>query len=310
MAKTAIDIIKSRLARQEILDKYGGEIPSSLWVANVSADEEVIQIEAKARKEAKNKAQRAIEETKADPIQAKLLRELYGKSGYCARNENSFSIMPANIVRRVVNFYSEPGELVLDPCAGHNSRMQVTFDCGRSYIGYDVCSKFMEFNRQTAETIQKRAGRSFFSGGKSCSITLREQSSEKMKEADSTIDLIFTSPPYWDLEHYDDDPRQLGIGKTYNQFLEGMERVTLECLRVLKPGKFCVFNVNDFRKDGRFYPYHADTMNLFQKVGFNIFDVIIMAWPSLPFRSIFATQVEATKQTGKQHEFILVFKKP
>ena len=308
MAKTVQDVAKSRAARELLIDKYEGEIPSSIWVANASNDGGVIQHEAKARKEENRRVQEAIEKTNADSVQASFLKEMLHSSGKCARNEGSFSIMPANIVRRAVKFYSEPGEVVLDPCAGHNSRMQVVHEAGRHYIGYDVCSKFMEFNREVAAKIGKQDNRAFFSDD--CEITLHEQSSEKMVEQDNSVDFIFTSPPYWDLEHYDDHPEQLGIGKTYEQFLDGLQRVASECLRVLKPGKFCVFNVNDFRKDKKFYTYHADVLDRFQRAGFDQFDVIIMMWPSIPFRSIFATQVEKDKKTGKAHEYILVFQKP
>ena len=307
MAKTVQDVAKSRAARQVLLEKYEGEIPSSVWVANVADDGGIIQYEAKARKQTYKRVAKLVKERNSDSAETKFLLELCGKSGYSARAAESFSIMPANIVRRVIAFYSEPGDTVLDPCAGHNSRMQVTHEQGRNYIGYDVCHWFMEFNREVAGKIQKRDTRAFFGG--ECDIILREQSSEHLEEGDCSVDLVFTSPPYWDLEHYDDHPEQLGIGKTYEQFLDGLQRVAAECFRVLKPGKFCVFNVNDFRKDGRLYLYHADTLDRFQRAGFEPFDVIIMLWPSIPFRSIFATQVERDKKTGKAHEYLLVFRK-
>lgn len=186
--------------------------------------------------------------------------------------------------------------------------MQVTFGQDRNYIGYDVCHEFMEFNRELAEWLYKDRDSQLLATNQKASILLHEQSSEQMEEADNTVDLVFTSPPYWDVEFYDDNPSQLGYKKTYEEFLDGMQRVGAECFRVLKPGKLCVFNVADFRKD-RFYMYHADLVDRFLKVGFALFDVVIMIWSTIAIRSMFADVTEKTKVTGKTHEYILVFKK-
>jgi len=304
MAKTLRDFKKSALQRQKILDKYGGEVPDSVWVAAHTENSRIQDTTTDQTKKRTEHWQKRLSKTD----QPHLL-EKCRMSGMSVRGKGGgLSKFPINILQRVIKFYTEPGDIVLDPCAGHNSRMQGTYELGRSYIGYDVCHEFMEFNRNVAAKIQKKNDLSFFKN--EATITLHEQSSESMVEEDESIDLIFTSPPYWDLEFYDDNPAQIGYNHTYDEFLDGIERIAKESLRVLKPGKLAVINVNDFRKDGKFYAYHMDLTRRFLNVGFELFDIIIMVWSPQSIRSIFATQVEESKITGKVHEYLIVFRKP
>jgi len=111
------------------------------------------------------------------------------------------------------------------------------------------------------------------------------------------------------LEYYGDEPAQLGWNKTYEEFLDGLKRVMMQCFRVLKPNRFCIFNVNDFRKEGIFYAYHNDVMQLAKYIGFLVHDVVILDWGSSIF-ACFASQIEDYKVTAKVHEYLIVMRKP
>lgn len=76
----------------------------------------------------------------------------------------------------------------------------------------------MVFNRKVAKEIMgDGASPMLFSSDNK--ITLREQTSEKMVEADNTFDMIHTSPPYG-VEFYDDNPLQIGTGESYETLLK------------------------------------------------------------------------------------------
>lgn len=70
--------------------------------------------------------------------------------------------------------------------------------------------------------------------------TVYFKSSENMKELESdSIQLVVTSPPYWNVRDYGGE--QLGFGQSYKEYVESLNRVWSECLRVLKPnGKIAV----------------------------------------------------------------------
>ena len=139
-------------------------------------------------------------------------------------------------------------------------------------------------------------------------ITLREQTSERMVEDAGTIDMVFTSPPYWDIEYYGSEPDQLGYNRSYTDFLHGIRRILRESYRVLRDGRFCIFNINDFRKDGKLYSYHTDIINIFQESGFSLHDIIIVKWQSA-IGACFASQIEERKITAKSHEYLVVGRK-
>ncbi|MHA1143578.1 MAG: DNA-methyltransferase [Candidatus Helarchaeota archaeon] len=70
--------------------------------------------------------------------------------------------------------------------------------------------------------------------------TVYFKSSEAMDELDSeTVQLIVTSPPYWNVRDYGGE--QLGFGQSYQEYVKSLNRVWNECIRVLKPnGKIAV----------------------------------------------------------------------
>jgi DNA modification methylase len=76
--------------------------------------------------------------------------------------------------------------------------------------------------------------------------------SSKMSEiADNSVNLIITSPPYWTLKDYENDD-QIGLGSaSYEHYLEELNKVWLECVRVLAPdGKLCI-NIMPFLLTGK-----------------------------------------------------------
>lgn len=302
MAKTEEDLEKSREIRAQVISKYG-EVPTSVWEKLYDKNEAGI-IEFEERKQQKI-AVKKHEKMDYDKTNSKLV-EAFSMSSQNVRgtSENSgLSTFPPKLVRRVVNFYSNINDTILDPFAGHNSRMQVTYLQNRNYIGYDISHKFMEFNKAVAKEITE--GALLTSDN---TIILREQSSEKLIEEDNSIDLVFTSPPYYKIEFYTDEKEQMYYSKDYDEFLSRMKVVIMECHRVLKQGKFCVFNINDFRYENKFYTYHCDIVRLFKEVGFKLHDIVVVKWNSA-IGACFASQVEERKVTAKIHEYLIVGKK-
>jgi DNA modification methylase len=83
------------------------------------------------------------------------------------------------------------------------------------------------------------------------------RNSEHMSEIeDSTVDLIMTSPPYWNLKKYGGEDE---IGQSsYDEYLKRLQNVWSECYRVAKPGAVMIININSRRHQKRFYPIPFD----------------------------------------------------
>jgi len=282
MGKTQEDLENSRKKREFVIEQFG-EVPTSIWPVDYSWGKSTLELdERKQQKIAEEKHKKmkynlqTFETQNGEVVEFNQIQDAFSMSSQNVRGKGAgLSTFPPDLCRKITVFYSNEGDTILDPCCGHASRLETVHKLNRHYIGYDVCHAFCVFNEKVKE---KLLSDQLFPS--QYTITLREQSSEKMVEKDASIDLVFTSPPYHDIEFYDDNPAQLGYKKTYEEFLAGITRVLSECYRVLKPNKFCVFNVNDFRKDNKYYIYHADIARIMEQVGFKLWDIVIIPWKS------------------------------
>jgi site-specific DNA-methyltransferase (adenine-specific) len=90
-----------------------------------------------------------------------------------------------------------------------------------------------------------------------------------------SVHLICTSPPYGALKTYPDHPSQLGNIAVYEKFLEELDTVLAECLRVLVPGGRVASVVGDVcisrRQGGRHHvlPLSADLQVRSRRLGFD-----------------------------------------
>ena len=229
------------------------------------------------------------------------------------------------VAERIIKFWSEPGDVVLNPFAERLPHLLVANYLGRHVIGQDICKKFYKHG---VEKVKKRILQNSFLDPENNYI-LKETETElnarlnglnfhikcadsrKLNLPDNSVDLIIDSPPYWNTIYYGDEPEQIGTGgkPTYEEFLKSLQGIYRECYRVLKPGKFCVNILNDFRMNQKFYSYHADVIRLCEEIGFAMHDLVIYNLSTHPLQSIFATQLERDKHTAKAHEFIEVFRK-
>jgi site-specific DNA-methyltransferase (adenine-specific) len=87
--------------------------------------------------------------------------------------------------------------------------------------------------------------------------------------------LVVTSPPYGALIHYSDGPNQLGAIQSYELFLDELDKVWAECLRILVPGGRVACVVGDVclsrKRAGRHHvlPLSADIQVRARRIGFD-----------------------------------------
>jgi len=98
---------------------------------------------------------------------------------------------------------------------------------------------------------------------------------------DESVHLIVTSPPYWTLKKYNENPNQLGHVADYEQFLGELSKVWIEMYRILVPGGRLVCVVGDVCLSRRAYgrhvvvPLHSDIAVICRKIGFDNLNPII-----------------------------------
>ncbi len=88
-----------------------------------------------------------------------------------------------------------------------------------------------------------------------------------------SVHLVVTSPPYAALVHYSDGPNQLGNMQSYELFLDELDKVWAECLRILVPGGRVACVVGDVcmsrKRSGRHHvlPLSADIQVRARRIG-------------------------------------------
>lgn len=233
-----------------------------------------------------------------ESIRSKTLRRMKYISKTGSQN-GVLSRFPQDLARKILLFYTKPGDVVVDPFAGHNSRMEACIKAGCLYFGQELLKKFHDSNVKRAEKLDPKGVKFMLSHG----------DSRELQFPDECGDFGFTCPPYHDIENYDPtDPRQLGNVK-YPEFLKGLGRVMREHYRTLKPGAYCVWVVNYFRRNGKLIRFHDDTKQLGLNAGFEIHDEIILDH-GRAMRDAFFSSCYKIKILPKRHEVCIVFRKP
>jgi hypothetical protein len=127
--------------------------------------------------------------------------------------------------------------------------------------------------------------------------------------APGSYDLLFSCPPYADLERYSDDPRDLST-LDYPAFLDAYRTIVAASLGLLAADRFACWVVGDVRDPKGYYRnFVADTVAAFQAAGARLYNeaILVTALGSLPIRV--GKQFASGRKLGKTHQQVLVFVK-
>ena len=99
------------------------------------------------------------------------------------------------------------------------------------------------------------------------------------------LDLVFTSPPYFNREAYSEDENQSykKYGSSYESWRDGFLRPTLEtCAEWLKPERYLLWNIADLLIKGEYLPLEKDSIEILESVGLQYKYTLKMAMESMP----------------------------
>jgi DNA modification methylase len=88
------------------------------------------------------------------------------------------------------------------------------------------------------------------------------------------VDVTVTSPPYWDLKDYEHD-QQIGLGQTYDIFLNDLEKVFSMVYDVTKNSGSLWIVADTLKKNGEMVLFPFDLASRLKRVGWTLQDVII-----------------------------------
>ena len=298
--KTLSALERSRKGESSLLALFGRAdlFPSSIMrVRRIHADEELDP--AAAERNYINSLPERNAKALKDPNTPKFAKDMHRMNS--GSLTGALSKFHQEIGRSIVIFYTEPGDLVVDPFAGHNSRMELCVAAGRDYAGCDLSGEYAHHNFAKRDELRKKYPNR--------TVRFFHCDSRDQPIPDEAGDFTITSPPYWDIEYYGPEDEQLGFCKTYQDFLEGMRLCIAENFRTLKPGAYSCWFINDFRRQGVMHFYHRDIIDLGKSVGFVPWDIMIVDL-GRGLRDGFVNANIQLKMLPKRHEYCVVFRKP
>lgn len=221
------------------------------------------------------------------------------------RKAEMTSIFDPVLCEIAYKWFSVKGAKVLDPFAGGSVRGLIAGMLGRSYYGVDLSTMQVQANAAQYEELSEK----YSDIVKPTWINGDSNFIEDLIP-DNDFDLVFSCPPYYNLEVYSDKPEDLSNKATYEEFLASYRNIISVVCSKLKQDSFAIFVVSNIRgADGMYYDFCGDTIRAFQDAGVGYYNegIIVNVAGTLPVRT--PIQFNATRKFGRQHQNFLVFYK-
>lgn len=121
--------------------------------------------------------------------------------------------------------------------------------------------------------------------------------------------MLFSCPPYYDLEVYSDDPNDASNQQTYKEFYQILDDAFTDAIKCLKENRFAVIVVGDIRdKKGAYYNFPNDIIQTFTRNGMVLYNNIKLLTP-IGNAQIRARRQMRNRKTVHVYQDVLVFYK-
>jgi len=210
------------------------------------------------------------------------------------------SIFDPVVVELIYKWFCPDNGHILDPFAGGSVRGVVASVLQDGYTGIDLSSVQIEANRKQAREIVPHSQPEWIVGD---SYEL-----DALLPVGKHYDLIFSCPPYHDLEQYTDDPADLS-NMSWGTFKERYKSIIEKCILRLNSNRFACFVVSEIRdENGGYKGLVPLTIQCFVQGGMRYYNemILVNVAGSLPIRV--AGQFQYRK-IGRTHQNVLVFYK-
>jgi len=211
---------------------------------------------------------------------------------------NTSSIFDPVLCEVVYTWFNKKGGKIYDCFSGGSVRGIVAELLGYKYFGIDLSQEQIEANKENAKEI----------GVNPTWVCDDSINVDKYLEDDS-VDMIFSCPPYFNLEVYSDKPNDLS-NMSFDNFKVAYKDIITKACKKLKNDSFAVFVVGDIRdKDGYYINFVDYTKKCFNDNGLGTYNEIILL-DMLGTAMIRCTKpFEVNKKVTKVHQNVLVFYK-
>jgi len=185
---------------------------------------------------------------------------------------------PETLAQEFIEFFTKPGQVVLDPMAGTGSTLVAALRSGRHSYGIELNPAYADIARQVVA--EERAELGEAAAGLAAEVITGNAAHIAGHVAAShipPIDYVITSPPYWDMLRargaetqkrrrqspeldvfYSDDPNDLGNIDDYDTFVSRLAGIYAALQPFLRPRAYLTVIVKNVKKGGKIYPLAWD----------------------------------------------------
>jgi len=193
---------------------------------------------------------------------------------------------PETLAQEFIEFFTKPGQWVLDPMAGTGSTLVAALRCGRNSVGIELNPIYAGIANQILNEEMMQLGSPeddlvarIIAGDAALATDLLSTTSPCL------FDYVLTSPPYWDMLHvqgaqtqkkrrdtdtldvtYSDQPDDLGNIHDYPDFVEKLSTIYINLQSSLRSGAYLTIIVKNIKKKGEIYPLAWDLAGRLAKV--------------------------------------------
>ena len=188
---------------------------------------------------------------------------------------------------------------ILDPFAGGSVRGIVASILGHNYTGIDLSCDQITANKINAKEV----------GCAMPNWIIGDSMVELDNIKNGSYDLVFTCPPYFDLEVYSDDKADIS-NMDFDAFTVTYKKIIEKACDKLKQNTFAIVVISDVRDKNGFYQNipHLTTIAA-QNAGMGLYNECIIVDP-IGTKAISATKaMQASRKVQRIHQIMLIYYK-
>ena len=228
-------------------------------------------------------------------------------------------------IGHLIRFFTKKNMKVLDPFGGVGSTAKACEIDGRRCTSIELSKQWndLAIKRLETEVAEGSSANHNFINGDSCV--------ELLNIPTNSFDFMVTSPPYWGIlnkqdqkvkknrvannlaTNYSNKDTDLGNIEDYNSFLDILvNKVFMECARIIKPKKYMALVVSDFRDKSNFISFHSDLIQRMNNTPIKDGNVLKLQGIKILLqnhKSLLPYGYPFSYVENIHHQYILIFKK-
>jgi len=210
------------------------------------------------------------------------------------------SVFDAKLCEDIYTSFIPPSGSVLDPFAGGSVRGIVAEELGFDYTG-------IELSQQQVDANELQSNKPTWICG---------DSDDVLDGLDTQYDLVFTCPPYHDLEVYSDNVNDLS-NMDWDNFLIKYKSIIRKSFNKLKENRFFIIVVTEIRdrtttgnyKIGKYKGFVPSTIRIAEECGFHYYNDVVLINPSQQSGRMSNVYFNRNRKVASTHQNVLMFVK-